>query len=421
MSSSRRSIIAGAAFIVILLYFGLRPVEAVDRAAAFAAGWLSYPYRWLGELEIIVLGGGAPSDPAWAMIAEENLLDLRRRELATAVANREELKSRPGISANVIIHNSLDATFIIDRGLRDGVAQGDPVTFGDSFAGIVATAETNQSTVRYLWHRKVRICASNAADASQRAVLIGAGEGLLKIEASQPRNFSQGIMLQLAPSPDGDALDIARGFLIGSVRPVENGQAAWVEPDVNIRGERFLHVIIRTRGAAVINDPSAAPEPWSKVSLSPAGDATPERKSSLTKTNKIINLMIGAAVARDGWLLGRIERAGGPISRVRFVEDPGFSFDAILLPSDGAPVSLGRVRCIGEDGPDLLFVAEDKLILVTERAAGSLVSGAAEASVPKGIRVGNATIENGKIRVARPFRGADFTEALVAARGAGGF
>lgn len=417
MSPKRRNFLATASLVLLLLIFGLRPVEAVDRSAAWVAGWLGYPYRWLGELEIVVFGRGEAPDAARAMLAEESAIDLRRRELAAAVANREELKSRPGISADVILHHSLEGTFEINRGLRDGIAKGDPVTVGDALAGIVYLTEKNRAVVRYPWHRGTRLCAASAIDASARAVLAGAGEGLLKIDVARARDFPEGTILQLAPSPDGDALDLAAGFVIGSVRRNDDGYNSWTESDVTVRSERFLHVMVRTRGASASTADPEESETWAKITISPAGDATSGRKSSITKTSHVRALREGAAVVVDGWLVGRVERAAGPLPRVRFVEDRGFRVEAIFLPADGPPVALGMTRTLGEEKNELILGSSDALLKLQNGREGVLVTGASEAGVPKGIRIGAVKIVDGRLRVVRGIRGDRQTDAVVATAG----
>ncbi|MBI3820160.1 MAG: hypothetical protein HY286_15810 [Planctomycetes bacterium] len=418
MIFTRRKNIPAASLIFILLFFGFVPNDAADRAAQTIVGWLAVPYHWLGESEKLILGSGEAPDAARAMLASESRLDLGRREIAASIANAEELKSRPGIEADVIEHDSFKSTFDINRGLRDGVAAGDPVTFGDQLAGVVVSAAPTHATVRCIWHQATRFCA-RAADA--QAVVRGAGEGLLRIDVSRPREIADGVILQLAPSPDGDALDLAAGFALGRVRIMENGVGAWVEPDASVRSQRFLHVIVRTRGGSIAAAPRAPEESWMRARLSPAGDAGSWRKSSLIKIQGAARVAPGAAVARDGWLLGIVERSAGPVGRVRFLEEPGFVVEGIFMSAEGPPLPLGRIRCIGGGGDEASFHADDKLILLPEGAAGVLLTGPGGDGVPKGLRIGTAVYRNGNIYVARPLDGARLTEALVAAGATGGF
>ncbi|MFN0206733.1 MAG: rod shape-determining protein MreC [Planctomycetota bacterium] len=432
MKTTRRSSFITASLLGIVFLVGFRPVSILDSAAAYALGILSYPYHWLGTLEIVVFGGGEGPDTARAMSAEESALDLRRRELAGALASDITLKSRTGVAANVINHESADATFEIDRGLRDGIAVGDPATHGDSLAGIVISAKPNSAVIRYLWHGSTRVCIQSAEPAAMRGVAVGATEGLLKLEVSDPREVPLGTVVTVATSPGGDALDFAAGFIVGTVAPAPPGGKPWIEPDLTIRNERFLHVVVRTRGVALADDKNTGEGPpaadrWKKIVLSPAGDASPGFKSNLTKINIDENangnntenastIVNGSAVVVDGWVIGRIERAGAGFARVRHVEDTGFSIEAVLLPSDGPPIPLGILTTQSAGNRYITFTTEVNLSTISITAAGPVVTGASDATVPKGLRIGTARIENNKLIVEREARASGVTAAFVAGR-----
>lgn len=422
MNTTRRSSFITASLLGIVFFIGFKPVSFLDRAAAEALGILSYPYHWLGILEMVAFGEGEAPDAARAMMAEESALDLRSREVAGALARDVTLKSRTGVAANVINHQSANATFEIDRGLRDGIAAGDPATHGDSFAGIVISAKPNSAVVRYLWHSSTRVCIQSTEATKMRGVAVGATEGLLKLEVSDPREVPPGLVVTVAPSPDGDALDFAAGFSVGTIVPGAPGGKPWIQPDSTIRNERFLHVVVRTRG---VGDASAAFDRaagrWTKIVLSPAGDASPGIKSSLTTidTNKSINsnhIQNGSAVVFDGWVIGRIERAGAGFARVRHVEDKGFSIEAVLLPNDGAPIPLGILTTESADNGNITFLTEMNLATIGANAAGPVVTGASDANVPKGLRIGTAKIENSKLIVERGVCASNVTAAFVADR-----
>jgi hypothetical protein len=405
--------ILAALSIGLLLLLGLRPVPSIDAAAGRVTGVLAYPYDWLGRIELAIFGSGLASSPDRAMAAEESLIDLRRRELSEAIATEDSLRARPGVAANVIVHRSLDHVFEIDRGLRDGVAVGDPVTYGNHFAGIVMASQSGVATVRYAWNPQSRVCVGSARPPKFRGVAAGASDGLLRLEIINPRDVPDGTLLVVDLSPDGDALDAAAGFRVGIVRSAGPGRKPWIEPDPAMRGERFLNVVVRTRGVRPVLETPPPADGWSDAMLSPAGDASPGRKSSLLKVVGGAVAARGAAVAFDGWLVGRIDRASSSLARVRHVEDPGFSVEGILLPPDGSAIPLGLLVTESSASDGVVFRCEVNPATVATGAGIPLVTASSNTTVPKGLRIGTAVVRHGRIEVAREPLGAHVTSARL--------
>src|SRR5262249_47437096 len=139
----------------------------------------------------------------------------------------------------------------------------------------------------------------------------------------------------------------------------------------------------------------------------------PGRRSLLARTPRSVAVEPGAAIALDGWLLGRAERAGGPTLRVRLCEDPGFEFDGVLVPAEGPLIRLGALRCAGVEGAALVLQLRGRPGDVPALSDGPLVTGNREREMPPGLLLGWAHVDKGRLLVDRPFRGADATSARL--------
>lgn len=389
----------GIIIVLIITFLAFKPVGRVDAVVATLTGYVGMVHRLLMGIETSILGPAIPVSAQRAAEAAERSVDLRQREVASAVARDSNLKSRPGVSANIIFHNSAEAWFDMDRGLRDGVATGDPVTCGDALAGIVESASASTSRVRYLWHRGVRLCVRSG---ETRAVCVGAGGGLLRVEACSGENVNDNSIFIVNESPDGDALDLAAGFQVGLYRSRGEGRPAVIEPDAVIRSEQFLNVMVRTRGVAAKETTVGPVELWVDGDTGPGGDVSPGRCSALL-AGAGSHTTNGAAVTAGGWLLGRVARRGGPTARVEFVNNPGWIVEAILLSDTGPPMPMGRLRTrVAREG-EILLEPLDRNVKLDPLAAGMLMTGAAEPGVPKGLCLGMVTIKDGMIALQPPF------------------
>lgn len=396
------------------LLLGFVPLAPADGAASALVGWLALPFQALGDAEAMALGSGLRSEPAREIAASESLLELRRRELENAIAGDPTLKSRPGVAANVRSYDPEEARLTLDSGSTDGIQVGDPATFGDALVGVVDRVEASSSTVRLTSHRAVRLCARVRTPVEARLVARGSGAGRLRVELTQRRDIPDGAAVEASTAPGGDRLDLAAGFLVGTFRRDEATATAAIEPPPECAPERLLQVIVR-----VDHGPATFPvddriSGWERVDFSPAGDLLAGRSTMLGRIAKRAAPLRGAAVAFDGWLVGRIARAGGPTVRARCAEDPGFEVDAILLPPSGRPLPLGRVRTVAVVDGGMEVVPVSGTITLPSQAAGPLLTGNGEFSVPKGLRIGDARVTDGRLFVARPFRGAEVTSAFVA-------
>ncbi len=405
-----------AASAATLILLGLRPVGAADRFAAHAVGWLAVPYLALGDAEVRLLGTGSASDPARAVDAGESLLDLRARELAGAIAASVDLKARPGLPASVVRRDESNATLVIDRGTRDGLVPGQPVTYADALVGLVHEVEPHEATVRLVFHRDARIVGRTREEEPQRLVVGGSGEGLLRVEVSERREWVEGAVVEVAPSPEGALVDAAVGFVVGRIRRAPEAREPWVVPPGEAAAARLLQVIVRTGAGAPVAAVSDAPEGWEGLELSLAGDVGPGRATILGRARRRSRSLDGCAVAFDGWLVGRVVREGGPAVRVQCVEDPGFEVDAILLPPEGPPLPLGLLRTERGGGSRVSFAIAPGSVELPLGASGPVVTGNALRSVPKGLRIGDGRVEEGRLVVERAIHGADLTTAFVATR-----
>ena len=398
----------------LLLLGGLYPVGWVDRLTATAVGWLSIPDRFASRLGSLAFGAGLESDPQRLALARESAADLQRRELSSAIAGKEELRQRGGIVASVERREVSDATYEINRGLADGVIAGQAVTLGDTFAGVVASSKEHRATVYFPWHRGVRVCARTIEEQSSRVVVTGSGEGTMRVLVSQQRPLREGVEVEVAASADANDVDAAIGFRIGIVKLGLEGLAPGVEVDPNIRADRLLQVIVRTPAPLSADEADSTPSHWEAIRLFADGDATPYRRSSLaTEPDSGARLVDGGALELDQWLIGRVARIGGGAARVRFVEDPGFTFSAILLGNGGPPLPMRRLRTLASSSGAVTFAAVDGLLGVGPEASGVLVTGAGDPNVPKGLRIGRARVVSGRVVVERDFAGGDARAAFA--------
>jgi hypothetical protein len=415
----RRAKLLLTAVLLAGLFAGARQLRGVDRVADAAAGWCALPYAALGKAERWLRGGGLTADPARAERARRAAEELEARERAAAQAGRAGLRERGGVVAAVRARTPAEATYEIDRGAEHGVKPGDPVTFGDVFAGVVESVKGDSALVRHPWHRSVRLCLQTTEAAPTRLVAAGAGDGILRIVVSKERVLPPTAAVELAPTPDGSSLDAAAGFRVGTLHSGAEGFYATIEADPNVQDERMVQVVVRTQDAAEAAPDARLEAPsWIPLTLLPAGDASPGRASALVLSSALFD---GAAVAFDGQLVGVVARAGGPTARVRFVEDPGFTVRVVLLTPTGPPIPLRRVRTAGGSGRQVILEPADRWGGVPKSASGLLLTAGGDGAVPKGLLLGEARIEDGdapgraRIHLTREFRGSEL-ELVSAAR-----
>src|SRR5262245_25583513 len=127
----KRGTWASLACVGVCLGLALRPIDAADRAAAWAVGVLGLPYQALGDAEVLLLGSPLKADPARAAAADEaRAAFLQRGPLyaAAAVASAGER----ACAATVVSRDLAESTLTIDRGGEDGLVPGMPVVASDA-------------------------------------------------------------------------------------------------------------------------------------------------------------------------------------------------------------------------------------------------------------------------------------------------
>lgn len=417
-ASGRRPRLVRTALLAAGFVAGVRSFPWLDGLAATAAGTLALPYASLATLERWVAGPGIASDPERFRRAQSFSDALDARERQQALAGRSGVLDHGGLVASVVKRDEADATFEIDRGSVHGVASGDPVTFGDVFAGVVATVRDDRSVVQFPWHRAVRLCLQTVGEPQNRLVARGAGSGLLSVLVSKDRRFPPAATVELAATPDGSPLDLAAGFRVGTLLARASGLFAMIEVDPVVQDERMVQVVVQTsnsdRGA-----PSAVEPPrWQPLTLAFAGDAVPGRSSALGFSKGA--LALGAPVAFDGHFVGAVARTGGPTVRVRFLEDPGFTLRVVLLTDTGSPIPLRRVRTVGASGRRIVFEPVDRWPESPVPSQGILLTAGGDGAIPKGLVVGVASIEDAargrpRIVVTRSFQGTELEDVVVLA------
>ncbi|MEZ5978180.1 MAG: hypothetical protein R3F34_08185 [Planctomycetota bacterium] len=409
----------------------LRPVRAADGLVeellgpTRTAAHLAWPFVVAATRSVSAAEREADAEAAEEQgeeIAEELVL------ASLPVPDGPLWRGRRRVPARVLRRPSGDRDeIVVEPWALAGIEVGMPVTTGAAYVGRVVSIDRDArtATVRLVTSKDGAVGALLERD--ERAttpappvrfvvggVALGprpeVGEAHLLLAAHNPsvpgaNPRGELVVDELLPELD-PYHELSRGFRLGRIAE-SSTEGDWrVEPLVDFLHGLYTVVIVTPLSGPPVEPPAhpLADGRWAFARVVAAGDPSPWRSSLVLDVATLVP--VGAAVVRDGRLLGRVQSSTRFGADVRLLDDPGLAFPVAGMPlgtEDDEPRVLGRVVALGTDprtGRPRFHLRDAVAFEVEGVPEGEpvrvrLVTGSGEVGLPGGLVVGEAEITTG--------------------------
>lgn len=176
-------------------------------------------------------------------------LERERRDALALLGARDVVPNLDRVAARVVDApgSNYERTIVLDRGTRDGVADGMPVTSGGGLIGKIEGVSRTRSRVILLTDRTFRIGVRLARSADD-GVLAGQGAGA-PLQASLIELETVVIPGETVVSRGGQGSTLPPGLLVGTVLDVtpnasEGEQVVTVHPSAELERLRLVDIVL---------------------------------------------------------------------------------------------------------------------------------------------------------------------------------